>query len=240
MAHGLFITGTDTGVGKTWIGTLLLELLSRRGVLVRPRKPVESGCIDGDDGLLPQDGASYYKAAGGVEPLSRICRFRLQPALSPDRAASLQGVEICLKDVIEACHNGVGETDFLLVEGAGGFCSPLASDGLNADLALAIGLPVLLVTTDRLGSIHQTIATAESIAHRGLTLAGVVLNSVTPVSDARMENAKFLSRWMGQKVIEVRHFLPMGITHSIEHVPGLLDLANRLADQSEGIAVCPR
>ena len=230
VAHGVLITGTDTGVGKTWIGVMLLELLSRRGVVVRPRKPVESGCIESADGLVPSDGVAYYKAAGGVEPLSSICRYRLQPALSPDRAAFLEGMVIGLKDVIEACRAGVNPGDFLLLEGAGGFCSPLTSDGLNADLALAMGLPVLLVTSDRLGAIHQTIATSEAIVHRGLSLAGVVLNSVTPSPDPRMKNADFLSRWLGREVIEVGHSSALETSSRFEYPPALVELAARLSD----------
>lgn len=235
MTRGVFITGTDTGVGKTRIGTALLHLLSLRGVKVRPRKPVESGCPDGNDGLLPKDAAAYCDATGGRELLSLICRFPLQAALSPDRAAALQGVDIRLRDVVAACRNGVQSGDFLLLEGAGGFCSPLTADGLNADLGTAMDLPVLLVTTDRLGAIRQTLATAEAIAHRGLTLAGVVLNEVTPVPDPRMDNAAALSRWLGQEVTVVRHCLiPEIFPWS---APGLADLADRLADGSNRNAV---
>lgn len=230
MAYGVLITGTDTGVGKTSIGIMLLELLSRRGVNVRPRKPVESGCIESTDGLVPSDAMAYYKAAGGVEPLSCICRYRLGPALSPDLAAFLQDVVISLQDVIEACNDGVNAGDFLLLEGAGGFCSPLTADALNADLAMAMGLPVLLVTSDRLGAIHQTISTAEAIAHRGLALAGVVLNSVTPSLDPRMKNADFLSRWLGRKVIEVGYSPIQKTSRRDEYPPALAELAIRLSD----------
>lgn len=230
MAHGVMITGTDTGVGKTAIGVMLCELLSRQGVRVRPRKPVESGCIESIDGLVGSDGLAYYKASAGVEPLSRICRYCLKPPLSPARAAFLQGVDICLQDMIEACHDGVDAGDFLLVEGAGGFCSPLAPDGLNADLAVAMGLPVLLVTSDRLGAIHQTISTAEAIAHRGLALAGVVLNQVAPDIDPSMRNADFLSRWLGRDVIEVGHLPVCEISGRVDYPAGLVDLATRLSD----------
>lgn len=76
MTRGVFITGTDTGVGKTWVGTALAGLLARRGLTVWPRKPVESGCLQAEDGLYPQDAAAYRAAVGGTEPLAHICRFR--------------------------------------------------------------------------------------------------------------------------------------------------------------------
>ncbi|MHB8369794.1 MAG: dethiobiotin synthase [Leptospirales bacterium] len=232
MPCGVFITGTDTGVGKTWIGTALVRLLARPGVVVRARKPVESGCLEGNDGLIPQDGMAYHAATGEAEPLAHICRFRLRAPLSPERAAALQGVDIRLRDVVAACLNGVNGDDFLLMEGAGGFCSPLTADGLNADLGMLMGLPVLLVTPDRLGAIHQALATAEVIAQRGLTLVGVVLNEVTPVQDSLMDNAADLSRWLGQEVISIRYCPTRGIPDRGLASPGLEKLAERLVEGS--------
>lgn len=94
--------------------------------------------------------------------------------------------------MVDACRAGVAAGDFVLVEGAGGFLSPLATDGLNADLALALALPVLLVAEDRLGAIHQVLATSEAIARRGLRLAGVVLNAAA-APDPGLDNAADLS-----------------------------------------------
>ena len=233
LTRGLFITGTNTGVGKTCVGTALAWLLSRRGLTVRPRKPVESGCPENEDGLHPQDGAAYRAAVGNTEPLARICRYRLQAPLSPERAAALQGVEIHLQDLVEACREGVQAEDFLLVEGAGGFYSPLTMDGLNADLATILGLPALLVTADWLGTIHQTLVTAEAIARRGLTLTGVVLNEVMPVPDPRMDNAADLTRWLGQEVIAVRHCGTQGLVTWREIAPVLTVLADRLANDTK-------
>ena len=233
LTRGLFITGTNTDVGKTCVGTALAWQLSRRGLTVRPRKPVESGCPESEDGLYPQDGAAYRAAVGNTEPLARICRYRLQAPLSPERAAALQGVEIRLQDLVEACREGVQAEDFLLVEGAGGFYSPLTMDGLNADLAMVLGLPALLVTTDWLGTIHQTLVTAEAIARRGLTLTGVVLNEVTPVPDPRMDNAADLARWLGQEVIAVRHYGTPGLATWHEIAPVLTVLADRLANDTK-------
>lgn len=203
--QGLFITGTDTGVGKTWVGSRITAELWRRGVRVRPRKPAESGCPLLDGVLLPQDAAAYQAAVGGTEPLERICRFRFAPALSPERAAALAGQSLTLADLVAACQEGVQTGDYLVVEGAGGFYSPIAADGLNADLAMALDLPVLLVSVDRLGAIHQTLVTAEAIARRGLTLAGVVLDRVSEPLDPLLDNAEDLRRWLGREVWVVGH-----------------------------------
>lgn len=230
MTQGVFITGTDTGVGKTYIGTALAHLLTQRGLRVRPRKPVESGCLRDGDGLLPPDAVSLGEASGAREPLDRVCPYRLEAPLSPERAAALEGLPLNLERLVNACKTGVAKDEFLLVEGAGGFCSPLTADGLNADLALALELPVLLVTADRLGAIHQALVTAEAIERRGLSLAGVVLNQTMPASDPRMDNAADLARWLGREVVVVPHWRTRGPSAWLEIAPFLTGLADRLAN----------
>jgi dethiobiotin synthetase len=205
LPWGLFVTGTDTGVGKTQVGAAVASLLRDRGVIVQPRKPVESGCRWIDGRLLPLDALTLRTAAGLDLPLDMICPHAFEPALSPERAAMLSSSALTLQDLVHACRTGVGADDFLLVEGAGGFYSPLAAGVLNADLASALGLPVLLVAADRLGVINHTLLTAEAIECRGLTLAAVVLNRVEPVSDPEMENAADLSRWLGRPPIVTEH-----------------------------------
>lgn len=199
--RGLFVTGTDTGVGKTHISAILAHLLNQRGLVVRPRKPVESGCLRGEEGLIPADAATLQAAAGSEELLARICPYRYESAISPERAAALADKKLTLDDVVAGCRQGVADADFLLVEGAGGFYSPLASGALNADLAVALSLPVLLVASDRLGAINQTLLAVEAIKRRGLTLAAVVLNQVAVELDPHMQNATELSRWLGEPVL---------------------------------------
>jgi len=173
---GLFITGTDTGVGKTYVGVQITQTLLQLGESVRPRKPLESGCTRTAEGLLPADGNAYWQAIEGRESLEIITPYRFEAALSPARAARLLGQSLTLKQLKQACLQGVTEGDFLLLEGAGGFYSPLLDGVLNADLAQELELPVLLVAEDRLGCINQVLLSLEVIKRRGLTLAGVVLN----------------------------------------------------------------
>ena len=201
--RGVFITGTDTGVGKTRIGAALAHLLIGRGLRVRPRKPVESGCLAGPDGLLPQDAAVLRAAAGCAEPLELICRNRLRAPLSPERAAELEGMALDLGRLHAACLAGIDSDDFLLVEGAGGFYSPLARSALNADLAGGLGLPVLVVAADRLGSLNHTLLTVEAVRMRGLALAGVVLNQPEHQPDPAMDNAADLERWLQMPVLRL-------------------------------------
>lgn len=206
IPYGLFVTGTDTGVGKTQIAAALAHLLSDRNLIVRPRKPVESGCQREGDRLVAEDARTLQAAARTDEPLARICPYPMEPALSPERAAALSGKTLTLDDMQAACLEGVADTDFLLVEGAGGFYSPLASGALNVDLAVALSLPVLLVAADRLGAIGHTLMAVEAIRRRGLTLAGVVLNRLGPHGDPLMDNATDLSCWLEQPVIVTDRF----------------------------------
>lgn len=205
MLTGLFITGTDTGIGKTWAGIVLTRQLRRRGLRVRVRKPIESGCALVEGALLPADAAALQQAAGNLEPLAQICLHALAAPLAPPTAAALAGHRLHLAGLVGACRAGVEANDFVLVEGAGGFLSPLAEDALNADLALALALPVLLVAEDRLGAIHQVLATAEAITRRGLTLAGVVLNAAQAAPDPRLDNARDLADRLATPVFSIAH-----------------------------------
>ncbi len=201
--RGIFITGTDTGVGKTHVGGAIAHLLTQRGLRVRTRKPVESGCPTGPEGLIPRDASVLREAAGCVDTLEGICRHRFRAAVSPERAASREGVDLGLAPLYDACIADLADDDFLQVEGAGGFYSPLATRALNVDLAGALGLPVLLVAADRLGTINHALLTLEAIRTRGLALAGIVLNQPLPDSDDEMDNAQDIERWSGQPVVRL-------------------------------------
>ncbi len=203
---GLFITGTDTGVGKTRIGAALVRALKARDFTVWVRKPVETGCARTAAGLLPQDAQILSCAAGDPEPLEAVCPYRFEAAVSPERAARLCGQALELEHLIEACRPpGEG---LMLVEGAGGFYSPIAAAALNADLAQALALPVLLVATDRLGVIHQVLLTLEAISGRGLNPIGIVLNQIRRLATSSMDNLEDLRRWCQVPVYPVPFVQP--------------------------------
>lgn len=203
--RGVFISGTDTGVGKTQIGVVLARLLTGRGLSVRVRKPVESGCVPEHGLLQPRDTLALQAAAGFIEPIERICPYRLSKPLSPERAAELEGMPLDLRQLHAACIDGVGEQDFLLVEGAGGVYSPIARGALNADLAGGLGMPVLLVVPDRLGAISHALLAAEAVRMRGLALAGVILNEPEFPAAAEMDNAADIERWSHVPVVRLPH-----------------------------------
>ena len=185
---GVFITGTDTGVGKTYIATQLARALTQRGVRVVPRKPVESGCTRQGHELIPADALALKEAAQYAGTLQQVCRYRFEPAISPARAAQLVNQTILIADLKLACVSPLQQDDFLLVEGAGGFYSPLCSDGLNADLAQALNLSIVLVTEDRVGCINQCLLILEAARHRYLHVAAIVLNQISRTQTANMDN----------------------------------------------------
>ena len=186
--QGVFITGTSTEVGKTFIGVAIASALTQRNIKVIPRKPIESGCTRNDDELIPQDAAALKEAANYQGSLSEVCPYRFEPPISPVRAAHLADKILTTEQLVNICLEG-SEQGFLLVEGAGGFYSPLAENGLNADLAVALQLPVLLVADDRLGVLSQVLLNVEAIKMRGLPLAGVVLNQLDGDHNEHMDNS---------------------------------------------------
>ncbi len=186
--QGVFITGTSTEVGKTFVGVAIARALTQRKIKVIPRKPIESGCLKQGDELIPQDASALKEAAEYHGSLSDVCPYRFEPPISPVRAAHLANKILTTEQLVSICLRG-SEEGFVLIEGAGGFYSPLAENGLNADLALALQLPVLLVADDKLGTLSQVLLNAEAIQMRGLQLAGVVLNSLNDEMNDHMDNA---------------------------------------------------
>ncbi|TCZ82434.1 dethiobiotin synthase [Lysobacter sp. N42] len=231
MTIGYFLTGTDTGVGKTRVGTAIARGLAARGLDVRVRKPVESGCPDIDGMPVPQDAEALRLAAGAREPLERVCRFRLRTPVSPERAAALEGLRFDAEALRDACMADAGG-DVLLVEGAGGFCSPVAPGALNADLAAALGLPVVLVVADRLGAINHALLTLEAIARRGLHVAALVLSRHGDAGDAGMDNAADLARWSGRAVDVLPPGAAAGPSAWAEDAARLATLVERLAPRA--------
>ncbi len=200
---GLFITGTDTDVGKTYIGSQIVALLYAMGIPVVPRKPIESGCQLTDGELQPDDAKKYCAAVKDKIPLAEICPYRFQPAISPQRAARLVSKPISTNETANACMKNISETDYLVVEGAGGFYSPLCENGLNADLAETLHLPVLLIAKDQLGCINHILLTIDAIKQKGLELKAIVLNRQEQLHDDAMDNAEDLKSLIEVPVISV-------------------------------------
>ena len=213
--RGVFIAGTDTGVGKTAVGAALTRLTVSHGIAVRVRKPEETGCHSDHGRLCPADAALLRAAAGTNEPLTRVCPFPFEAMVSAERAARLAGARLSLDDLVSSCRAGVAADDFLLVEGAGGLLSPLAEQTTVADLARALALPVLLVVPDRLGCLNQALLCTEALAARGLGCAAIVLNRLSPAHPADLDNLDDLRRWVSLPVIALSY-----AAENADSVPG--------------------
>lgn len=182
--QGYFITGSDTDVGKTWIACQIIQQLNSKHDSVKVRKPVESGCETIDGEYFPADGDALYQANHQTESLALITPYRFQAALAPDRAARMENHILTLEQLHQACLNQITVDDILLVEGAGGFYSPICENGLNADLARELSLKVIIVCEDRLGAINQALLTIAAVKQEGLNIQAVVLNQNKPPSSA--------------------------------------------------------
>jgi len=176
MTQGIFVTGTDTGVGKTIVAATLAYLLRMKGLKVGVMKPVTSGCRE-EDGRLVSDDALLLCRAAGVSCSDDVAPYLLREPLAPAEAAKLDGVSIDFSH-IRACYERLcAGHDFVIVEGAGGLMVPLAGGLLVADLARALALPLLVVARPNLGTINHTVLTCFSAQQMGLGVAGVIINN---------------------------------------------------------------
>jgi len=206
-AGGLFVTATDTGVGKTFIACSIARNWRALGLTVAPRKPVESGCPLRDGQRFPEDAARLAEAAGlPPERLPEVNRYRLAEPLAPDLAARLEGRPLFLRDLVAASARPADA--WRITEGAGGLYSPLCEDGLNADLAEALGDPVLLVAEDRLGTLSGCLLALEALDRRGLKVLAVVLNRRQTDAHPAMDNRAELIRRSGLPVLGIKEGTP--------------------------------
>ncbi len=192
--RGLFVTGTDTGVGKTEVSCALVAQARASGVDAVAMKPAQSGVTPGE----PSDADRLHAASGGVEPLEALCPYSFAAPLAPAVAARLEGRAVSLEAIVERARALASRHDALLVEGAGGLLVPLTERETYADLAVALGLPVLVVARAGLGTVNHTALTVEALRARGLVLAGIVLNRACDLDDPSVPyNAGEIARVTG-------------------------------------------
>jgi dethiobiotin synthetase len=174
---GIFITGTDTGVGKTYVASGIAAELSRRGVNVGVMKPAETGCSKREGKLVPRDALRLMRSGQVRDPLSLVNPYRFQKPLAPLVAAGLVGKSIEPEKILVAFRTLSRRRRFMIVEGAGGILVPLRKDYSYLDLARALGLPVLIVARPGLGTINHTLLTIAALKAGGVPVAGIVMNS---------------------------------------------------------------
>lgn len=176
LGKGLFVTGTDTGVGKTLVAAGLVRLARERGLRCIATKPVETGCHVREGELYPGDGGILQQASEGDLSLDMCVPFRFSLPASPARAAAMEGGCLYVGDLVEHVHALSEMADLVVVEGAGGLMVPIQNRVFIIDFIQRLGYPVILVARSRLGTINHTLLSLEAMKHRGIQTAFVVLS----------------------------------------------------------------
>jgi len=189
-----FITGTDTGVGKTLVSAALLLAAKNRGLTTAALKPVAAGCDDTADGLRNEDALLLKSVITEALTYEQINPVALEPAIAPHIAAKQAKRSLSVDRLAGFCRGVLNTADFTLVEGAGGWRVPLNTTETLADLAKTLKLPVIMVVGIRLGCINHALLTAEAITRDGLQLAGWVANCVDPDMPFQQENIASLEQ----------------------------------------------
>lgn len=185
MTRGLFITGTNTSVGKTQVSALIAQSLVAAGHRVGVYKPVASGCKREGTELIAEDAVKLWEAAGRPGTLEEVCPQRFAAPLMPSLAAEVEGRAVDPELLRTGLQVWRERSDIILVEGAGGLMSPLSDEDYNANLAEEFGFPLLIVAVNELGTINdtlQTLITAEAVVPQ-LPIAGIVLNRIALSTD---------------------------------------------------------
>jgi dethiobiotin synthetase len=178
--HGCFVAGTDTGVGKTHVSAALLHWCALQGWRSAGLKPVAAGTALIDGQPVNEDVQALRQAASVSLTDAEVGPLQFQAACAPQIAAALENRHIEPAVILSAARHLASRADVVVVEGVGGFCVPLSPDWDTADLARALGLPVVLVVGLRLGCLSHALLTAEAIRARGLPLAGWIASAVDP------------------------------------------------------------
>jgi dethiobiotin synthetase len=194
MTQGLFITGTDTGCGKTEITLGLMQALQQRGEKVVGMKPVASGAEETAEGLRNEDALRIHRQGGSELPYAWINPFAYAPPIAPHLAAQSAGRPIDLQRIADHFERLADKADRVLVEGVGGWLVPLTGEATVADLALRLELPVILVVGMRLGCINHALLTDAAIRQSGARLLGWVANQVEPQMASREGNLQTLQK----------------------------------------------
>lgn len=201
--RGVFVTGTDTGIGKTRVATALVRAMNARGVATVGMKPVASGCIEQAQGWRNDDALALIEAAGDRAPeYARVNRYALPEPVAPHLAARRAGIGIAIPELLDDYRDLSSRADCVIVEGVGGWAVPLSDAVMQADLARALGLPVLLVVGIRLGCINHALLTAAAVAADGLELAGWIANRVDPAMLLARGSVDAISRHLGRAPLD--------------------------------------
>ena len=186
--RGYFITGTDTGIGKTVVTLCLMRWLQGRGLRVAAMKPVASGCERTLDGLRNEDALKLQQQASMPLDYEAVNPYAFEPPIAPHIAARQAGEKIRIDIIRRGMQQLAGDADIVCVEGVGGWLVPLNGRETVADLAISLGLGVVMVVGMRLGCLNHALLSARAIEASGAPLAGWVANCMPPAADYLEDN----------------------------------------------------
>jgi dethiobiotin synthetase len=211
-AHGIFITGTDTGVGKTVAACGLVRALRQAGSRVSVMKPVASGSLLTPEGLRNADALALMEAAGmeGRTLYARVNPYCFEPPISPHIAAEDVKIKIDIDLIRGEFDRLAADADWVVVEGAGGWLAPLSDHETMADLASGLDLPVLIVVGLKLGCLNHAQLTRRAVAAHGVPFAGWVASAIDPQMSRLEANLESLERLLGDPPLAVVPHLPDG------------------------------
>ena len=194
MNRGWFVTGTDTGIGKSLASATLLHALRARGLRAVGMKPLASGCEATPEGWRNEDALALQAASSPRPSYADVNPFALPNPLAPELAASDAGIRVTLAPIVSAFERLSAQADAVVVEGVGGWAAPLSATLDQADLARALDLPVVMVVGLRLGCISHARLTARAIERDGLRLAGWIANDIDPAMARADDNFELLKQ----------------------------------------------
>lgn len=225
---GLFITGTDTGVGKTLVSVSMVRALAHHGLRVSGMKPIASGSEHTPDGLRNSDALELAAAATVQAPYERINPYCFEPAISPHIAADEARIAVDLNVIRERFAALGRDSDFVVVEGAGGWYAPINARQSMADLPRVLDIPVVLVVGVRLGCLNHALLTRREIDACGCAFAGWIANEIDPTIERRAENLASLQHLLGSEPLAVFPFRPdaHAALHAAEHAARRLSLVS--------------
>ena len=214
---GFFVTGTDTGVGKTFVACALAGAMRGRGLTVGAFKPVETGCAEEFGELVPTDAVALKKAAACPESIDDVCAYRFADPLAPSVAARNSKEAIDFKVIRTKFRTIRDSSDAVVVEGAGGLLVPVSDDRTMAHIALLLELPLIIVAPNRLGAINHTLLTVRHAISIGLEVRAVVLNNLTDKPDLSAKtNREEIERLAGVDKVIAMEFSPEDPTAPLE------------------------
>ncbi len=225
----LFFAGTDTNVGKTHLAALATRELVQLGYRVGVYKPVASGCTGADGELVATDAMQLWEASGRRHELHQVCPQRFRAELAPHLAARLEGTEVDEALMIEGLNAVSQDVDIVIAEGAGGLMSPLSDHLLNSSLAKRWDAQIILVVANRLGAIHQALATVMAAGTMRLPLIGMILNQVSAQADAAVtDNAAVIARFTDVPILSECGYRPSGTGVDWNQLPAPREAGTRL------------